>query len=460
MPNYNNSMPFNYDLETETSRADFNELLSKISQQMESHVSSAAVKKGKHVTHLRLILMNLMRAYRQQRERYVAYLRGRNHYYPQKAGAQGLKIHYKTFIEVIDALGSLGYIEGRKGYNFPNGKAQTARMRATKKLKELIVPIKHVFPIEDVIIFRNDKKEIVSFKETEETKRMRENVCLINTVNSKHFIGLFVPDKVIATMSEGMARKSRYYDPEQITLRRRFMNTFEEHGRFHGAFWIGLPKEYRPFTRIDDEPTVGRDFNATIINLAYCTGGLGLPEGDPYLLPGIDPCHRSYLKSAILMMLNNPSRIKAAQALQGMVHKGKVEKIHGMSHNEAMDLLAEKHSPIGDLFHAGQGLRLLKTESDLAEDIMLRLVRQDIPVLAIHDGFRVRRRDVQKLENAMNEASESRFGVRLPFSADGVEEIVVHMPTLGVSADLTGYESYYERQRQWASGLIHERNAA
>jgi len=45
-------MPFNYDLETETSRADFDELLSKISQQMEFHVSPAAVKKGKHVTHL------------------------------------------------------------------------------------------------------------------------------------------------------------------------------------------------------------------------------------------------------------------------------------------------------------------------------------------------------------------------------------------------------------------------
>ena len=74
-------------------------------------------------------------------------------------------------------------------------------MRATKKLiklfqKEQVVPgMMERDENEPVIILKDQNKVPIEFEDTEETKKMAENVRLINKSLEKHAVLLYVTDK-------------------------------------------------------------------------------------------------------------------------------------------------------------------------------------------------------------------------------------------------------------------------
>ena len=183
---YQNSMPFNKDLwSTEPTVDSFVAMLYGVLQD-----TFALYKKRhkSHTEHLKLILLNLLKAYRQDPERYVAYSRSRNIYHPAVPGAQGLSLSFDTMMTIIDALLLLGWVEGKIGdkYSKTSGAdAFRSRMRFTKSLVEHCALIPPLCLDEDSLILRTPKGkrkkgDTIPFDDTPDTVRMRESVLRIN----------------------------------------------------------------------------------------------------------------------------------------------------------------------------------------------------------------------------------------------------------------------------------------
>lgn len=444
MPDYTNSMPFDINLDKDTPQ--FTSIVTTIEAEVQPLFPEKKYKKRRYAAHLRLILLNLLRAYRQNRLRFVAYSRNRNSYYPQKVGAQGLKVSYEPFGHIVNALEALGYIETKRGFHYAGISSSNARMRATEKLKVLFRPARSTFPDENCIVLKNADGERLPYTENSATRRMRTNLRSINDLLSSHFIGLYVPDTELAKINKKMRQKKRPpLDVSKTRLRRTFSRgSFDLGGRFYGAFWVQLLKEYRPFIRIHHEETEARDFTATILSLMYLEKGLPLPEGDLYLFPGTHPDDRNALKLAAQMLVNNPTRQDALKAINFEVIYRRPTR--GNYTAEAILTAMEmKHRAIKDLFFRDQGVIYQRKESDLAEAIMLRFAEMGKPVLPIHDAFIVKKSDAALLEQIMTEVVAAQYGRSIPFKADSSSKLAF----LPVENEREAYGEYYKSWEEW-----------
>ena len=61
----------------------------------------------------------------------------------------------------------------------------------------------------------------------------------------------------------------------------------------------------------------------------------------------------------------------------------------------------KKHQPIADKFFTGQGLRLQRIDSEIAEYVMLHFAKHDMPILPLHDSFLIRFGYEESLEQVM-----------------------------------------------------------
>jgi DNA-binding XRE family transcriptional regulator len=75
--------------------------------------------------------------------------------------------------------------------------------------------------------------------------------------------------------------------------------------------------------------------------------------------------------------------------------------------------LERRHAPIADHFQSGAGCWLQRLDSDMAEIVLLGLVKRGIPVLPIHDSFIVPARHENIADEVMDEAFQKViFGTR------------------------------------------------
>jgi hypothetical protein len=453
---YSNSMPFNIDLET--TNQNFDPLIDTIENNVVPLVPAKQYTKRHYSAHLRLILLNLLKAYRQNRHRYVAYSRNRNTYYPQKTGANGLKISYEPFGHILQILEDLGLITTKSGYNFPGGHCSNARMRATVKLKELFRSARDTFPNENRIVLKDAEKNYLSYTETPAIRLMRSNLELINNELDRHFIGLYVPDEQHEKINKKRRRdgKGARLDFSKTVLHRTFSRgSFTLGGRFHGGFWIPLPKAFRQFVRIDHQETTLVDFSATVFSLIYLDLGLPVPEGDAYLFPGADPRDREVLKLAAQMMVNTTSR---AAALKAINFDLLCRKFTHQNYTAVgiMTELEATHPTIKEMFYRDLGVKYQRIESDIAEAVMLRFVPMKKAVLPVHDGFLVKREDRQLLELAMTEEVVNRYGHPMSFKAETPSNVAF----VSGKEVREAYSEYFKLWDEWSHEHQREREAS
>jgi len=101
---------------------------------------------------------------------------------------------------------------------------------------------------------------------------------------------------------------------------------------------------------------------------------------------------------------------------------------------ELRQLILDKHEPIKDSFFCGMGNTLQFKDSQLAEQIMLRFAKQDIPVLPVHDSFIIIRGLYSELVNAMHDEFEKMFGVPINIG-DSSKVTPVSFPPEDVDVD-------------------------
>ena len=130
--------------------------------------------------------------------------------------------------------------------------------------------------------------------------------------------------------------------------------------------------------------------------MLYHREGSEFDGGDPYALKGFD---RDAVKVAFNIMLNREASNPAA---------GTISKIVGCDTSTAEALEAaiqDLHRPIAHQFNTGVGLRLQRTDSDLALQVIDKFVTDlKRPIICVHDSFIVSVRDTESLILAMNDS--------------------------------------------------------
>lgn len=377
---------------------------------------------------MKVIILDLYHCYLSDREQYIGYHRGNNHYkFKLKVGKEDRYIknpHISRdhFIGCVDYLIEKGYVENKPGGHFYNEITKTyygylSRIRATWKLvalwedyklspimigrfsEEEVIVLKGVPVIKDIDGKKKKVKYEVQYVDDNETKRMRRIVQEYNNFLSRCHIDIDVEcmtDEDREEFAENLIeRKNMKYEKVRLAdkkVRRIFNNNnFKQGGRFYDAFWIGCPSLLRKYITINGSNTVELDYSGIHIQLLYALKGINYAEmgEDPYSLVDNDP-ERELNKVILLTALNAEGEKPTAKSIFNELRKDKsLEKYNIKNHKpiiEKLKKLKEKHPLIAEFIAEGYGIKLQYYDSCIIEKLIEYSISHGIPILTIHDS--------------------------------------------------------------------------
>ena len=345
-----------------------------------------------------------------------------------------LYFNYDTFVGSLNDLIELGYIDEVKGIRFENQSRRT-RIKAAAKLLDLFqnpeigipklmdqygitsVVVKEIEDVE-LVRLKDEDKNLIDYEDDEHTQQMRSNLEVINRFISKARVTLHITDSQYAQLREKIIAGSNdeeklKIDFTKVNLHRVFNNSsWNDGGRFYGAWWQTIPKEFRKYIDINRKNTVEVDYSGHHIRILYAINNLQVPD-DPYDIEGID---RDVQKQAMLIMLNADKQISAIGAMVKKRIKAPVKIIRA---------LEERHKEISKHFFTGVGNALMNEDADLAEAVMLKMMKRRAVVLPVHDSFIVRNSYEKDLIEVMSEEFSAKYkqDARLKLKTTVLEEI-------------------------------------
>lgn len=402
------------------------------------------LRKSKHIRirgvdqvkkHLKVTVIDLWAGYQLGMNPYRGVSKNKSDY--QKADRyRKIFLTYDYLIHIIDDLTELGYLEQVLG---SQKERLRTRIKATQKLIDKILnpeykvnelvsaqghlAIVQVNPDSDRELIwlsqddDDDDDRFIPYEDNDLTNLMRDNLKVINEKIAKSKVSLWLSDEQFEELSEKLKRKKDIkksnVDFTRDQLYRIFNNrSFELGGRFYGGWWQNIPKDFRKYIKINHKPTVELDYSGHHIRMLYALEGLQPPD-DPYDIHGYD---RDTLKEAMMIMINSPTRRKATKKIGHMVADNSTQLISAMT---------ERHSQIRHHFFTGAGLSMMYRDSQLAEKVMLEMMKRNATVLPVHDSFIVRNSYADELEQVMTTEFERMFGQRakLSFKKTMLEEM-------------------------------------
>ena len=313
-------------------------------------------------------------------------------------------------------------------------KSRFTRYRAERKLIQLfsekdqkvfavLVPPKFLEPlvVQEKIKTKEggSKKVRLTFEDTDYTKRLKDNLKIINTALSRSWYDLEIENEELMRLQERLSSKDRRdqgtdytIDFSRRTLNRVFNdNEFQTGGRFYGGWWQNIPKQYRGNIIIDGKPTVEFDYSTIHPTILYLQEGLNPPK-DAYTQIIEDNFHeldaeksklRSMLKTALNAMLNSKKSMSNSP-------KGITPSDFGLKWSEVSNAIIKTHSSIAHHFYSDAGRRLQKIDSEIAEIVLLHFAKRNIPILPVHDSFLMHHGFASELSEAMQKAFDKLVG--------------------------------------------------
>ncbi len=349
--------------------------------------------------------------------RKVSYSRTRQHYELPHRYRDPLYTftRIKSAVDWLDAEGLIDHwrrLPGQRGWQ--------SSFRARPEMVDLLLPAMASGMAwrtpQEVVILKNDAGEVIDYRDNRVTNRMRRVLIEINEG---------IRDVELGGSNVELLRRP---------IRRIFKGGFELGGRLYaeGGAWQMLPKAQRAQVTIQGERVVEVDFEQIHPTLAYAEVGLP-PPVDTYNFAGYS---RSLCKVALNAMLNGRSpngvrhsvahhRLMAEHILgsdlpEAHTHSdfwSRVARLYPKyakeAHNSAaslMEAIEGRHSAIASLFYTGAGMRFQWLDSQIAEVVVLTMIREGIVALPIHDSFLVPASKADLLEGVMCEAA-ARFGI-------------------------------------------------
>ena len=401
---------------------------------------------GQRLTKLRysvhFIIQNALSAVRTQQDICVAEIHKRREAYSPSSTSYDPRLSYRITVEhTYQSLIDMGYIvQTRSGFfDRETGLTGLTHYRATAKLislfkqdnlnvlPALLPPLTSPFPVRVQQKHGDKKIRLEPLKaKAAAVRRMSNNLEAINNLLQRHWLDLEIPDGrdelavFVGTWGSDSAIKKimQWRDDGSRSIRyssRRLHRIFNDRalskgGRFYGGWWQLIPKELRPYILIDGKRTIEIDYSSFHPSILYAQKGLQ-PPYDPYLVVVPNDANqntvapRSTVKIAFNAMLN------ASRKLQRAPRDADIA-MTGSTWPQLQEAILQKHAAIADVFFTGVGSTLQKSDSDIAERVLLDLAEDDVPVLPVHDSFILHHAYADRLEQSMENAVEKLLGFR------------------------------------------------
>lgn len=308
------------------------------------------------------------------------------------------------FITVQDWLCKSGHLEMvQGGFNLP-GYSHTSRFALTEKAVEYLQAEEcrlRDFKVErgqETIRLKDPSERYCGYEDTPETDAMRANLCEINAKLATANIDTMRPLTINDWKDEPTSRKVHLY---------RVFNrgTFGHGGRYYGGWWQVIKKHARAKIAIEGQHTIEADFRGFNPAVLLAEVGQPIPE-DPYspIVGANAPKElREHAKDTLAALLNSKS--------------GRTEQPRdfdsarwGMTAEDFRAKVLDAFPMVPAMLGTDKGMTLQRLESDLAEVIMLHIVRQGHAILPIHDAFIVQAHLERELVQVMKDTFQARLG--------------------------------------------------
>lgn len=348
-----------------------------------------------------------------------------------KINSDGYIGSYRIIVPIVEVLKSLGWIEVKKGFRREEALGEVTTLRPIGHLLEVFKSKGFYFQemqlIKEPVIVRNyDYDNKKKFKlPLPKSDRVRKMVAEMNQIN-KHLksqaICLLIENKDFPRLTGEMAmgkqknkynyRKyafnQRYLDFSKTQLRRIFSRSKTNlGGRLYGGWWQSIPSEYRIRVTINYLPTVEIDFSGLHIYMLYHLEGINPPMEDVYDIGLWKTAEeREIMRPAIKEIFNAMINDEHGEYIVTDEQKAALGSARSRIVKEH---IIQKHSAIKHRINTGFGLTLQYLDSNIAVKVMLRLIKQNVTVLPVHDSFIVDFQHQELLHKTMLEVYKEEF---------------------------------------------------
>lgn len=396
---------------------------------------SGGNKKAKRTAQdmLRVLLLDLYVNWLKDPALAISISRNKNDYRVKGNRYNQLHISPKI-IDVLDRFIDHGFVEQLDGYNNRNGPGQSfqARIRHTVKLRKefqgLVVGLHDIeFDRQrEVIILRekftdDDGTEVKSnldYQDTDYSNEIRRQLADYNELLKRTFIDIPHLKEPYVERNVGFGRAQRIsISVDNKHVHRVFNGTeadnWSKGGRFYGGWWQQIPRDLRKDILIDDKQTVEVDYKALHPNLLLLEAGEKATVVDPYDLGALvlsdlinnKEVQRSYVKKLVLMAINASSAKSAYQAFRNSMRSDDTAKhLKNNKLKVLLDAFIDKFPMLKDKLNTGQALHLMEQDSRIANMVIDRFTKKDVPILCIHDSFIIQQDKEQELQTIMRDA--------------------------------------------------------
>ena len=176
--------------------------------------------------------------------------------------------------------------------------------------------------------------------------------------------------------------------------------SFKFHGRAYGALHQNLPKNMRPHIYINGEKTTEIDYSAYHIRMLYHMEGIEYTD-DSYLVCGGKDL-RDTFKAVGLIAINAENERSAYEGIKKKLKAGgiplpKVDKPLVW----LVKTFREAHKPISKYLFSDIGITLMNKDSEIMNNILMRLIDKGILGLSVYDSVIVAERYANILREIM-----------------------------------------------------------
>ena len=332
---------------------------------------------------------------------------------------------YRAVKDIVDASKETDFIEVVFGTYNPNGKGLVTRLRPKGRLlahfERVGIKWRQMSPpnkLEGIVLSMKKagkERRLVERDESSEVAKMQDSLLRINKFLSHQCISLDLPDVAFASgnfeatvnhLSVSTADVSLIenfrtaHSLQNVFLKRIFaQGSLQKGGRFYGGWWQSIPSRMRKRVTINGYRTIEFDYSGLACAMLYAMEGQALPS-DPYDVGlinyvGIDDPRRKIVKRYLNAILNDESG-------RYRLDPEELAKL-GITQNDLLQRIIKLHKPLERYLYSGIGVKLQYLDSQIAERVILRLLRINEVCLPIHDSFIVRVEATLDLVSAMKQ---------------------------------------------------------
>ncbi len=239
----------------------------------------------------------------------------------------------------------------------------------------------------------NKKRTFVSYDDTPDVRRQRQVLQRYNAFMAEQDIQIPTP---VGVMRDVFMTRRTFTD-----------ESWQLGGRLFGGGFQQLSEEDRKRITINGEPVVELDIKSCHATMAFAHVGIdwyAQSNQDLYSRLEEDGWPRDVVKKAFNIMMNAPSRSSAIGSLKDQQRKTGFLFNDGMTNFKGWSSLLvrsiqDAYPELEDVFYAELGNHFMHKEGNICMAIAEWAVREQVPVLTIHDGFICGIQNRQSLQN-------------------------------------------------------------